>query len=452
MICSEEKRMPSDFDFDVVVIGAGFAGLTAARECSNRGLSTLVLEGSERIGGRTCTTRWSTGEPMDVGGTFVHWTQPHLWSEVSRYGLEDQIIEAGEEIDEIQIPVPGGARVMPYSEWAPVESRLGNAFFEPSQRVFPRPHQPMLMRSEVEKWDISVEDRIQQLDITDEEAYYLRALYALDGSGDVSSVSFLQLLRWYALAGHDYDQMAGLLYGNRFKDGTVTLANAIKDDSRAEVRLKTAVGAVEADATSVTVTTDGGDFITARACIFATPSGTWGDIKTSPGLSAEKLSVAQDKRLQAPASANIKVRLTGVARRFFILGHPTDALAHFYTYRMEADGSQIAQIWPNPHFNTTDTDRIVAEIKAVLPEAEVAEVIGEAWTPQHRFARGGYPMFHPGVLSADVPHEQLAQPEGRLFFATADISTFWNSFIDGAIQSGLRAAREVREVIGRTAP
>src|SRR4051794_11610760 len=199
--------MPSDFD--VIVIGAGFAGLTAARECSNRGLSTLVLEGSGRIGGRTFTKNWSTGKPMDVGGTFVHWTQPHLWSEVSRYGLEDQIVEAGEDIDEIQIPTPDGTRVLPYSEWGPVEKRLVTALMEPSREVFPRPYQPMLMRSEVEKWDISIEDRIQQLDFTEEEAYYLRALYALDGGGDVSQVSFLQLLRWYALAGHDYDVMSG---------------------------------------------------------------------------------------------------------------------------------------------------------------------------------------------------------------------------------------------------
>jgi phytoene dehydrogenase-like protein len=59
--------------YDVVVVGAGFAGLTAARELSRRGHSVLVVEARDRIGGRTWTTE-RFGRTLELGGTWVHWT------------------------------------------------------------------------------------------------------------------------------------------------------------------------------------------------------------------------------------------------------------------------------------------------------------------------------------------------------------------------------------------
>jgi monoamine oxidase len=59
---------------DVVVIGAGFAGLTAARELTKGGLDVVVLEGRDRVGGRSSTTLLA-GVPVDLGGTFVGPTQ-----------------------------------------------------------------------------------------------------------------------------------------------------------------------------------------------------------------------------------------------------------------------------------------------------------------------------------------------------------------------------------------
>ena len=71
---------------DVIVIGGGFAGLTAARELRHAGLDVLLLEARERIGGRTMTTEMS-GHTVELGGTCVHWYQPHVWAELTRYGI-----------------------------------------------------------------------------------------------------------------------------------------------------------------------------------------------------------------------------------------------------------------------------------------------------------------------------------------------------------------------------
>src|SRR5690348_6451826 len=74
-------------DADVVVIGAGFAGLVAARELGRAGLGVLVLEARDRVGGRTWTDR-RLGHDLELGGTWVHWVQPHTWAEMTRYGRE----------------------------------------------------------------------------------------------------------------------------------------------------------------------------------------------------------------------------------------------------------------------------------------------------------------------------------------------------------------------------
>src|SRR5215470_18114089 len=60
-------------EFDVIVIGAGAAGLAAAHALSARGLSVAVLEARERIGGRIWTIRpEGSSVPLELGAEFVH--------------------------------------------------------------------------------------------------------------------------------------------------------------------------------------------------------------------------------------------------------------------------------------------------------------------------------------------------------------------------------------------
>src|SRR2546430_1020153 len=74
-------------DVDVVVIGAGFAGLVAARELGRAGLGVLVLEARDRVGGRTWTDRRLRHGP-ELGGTRVHWGQPHTRAAMTPYGRQ----------------------------------------------------------------------------------------------------------------------------------------------------------------------------------------------------------------------------------------------------------------------------------------------------------------------------------------------------------------------------
>src|SRR5260370_26816571 len=70
---------------DVVVIGAGFAGLVAARELGRAGLDVLMLEARGRVGGRTWTHP-RLGHQLELRRTWVHWVQPHTGAPITRDG------------------------------------------------------------------------------------------------------------------------------------------------------------------------------------------------------------------------------------------------------------------------------------------------------------------------------------------------------------------------------
>ncbi len=72
---------------DVVVIGAGMAGLTAARTLAEAGLKVLVLEAQDRIGGRILTQHIG-GEAIELGAEFIHGRPPELWALIDEAGLE----------------------------------------------------------------------------------------------------------------------------------------------------------------------------------------------------------------------------------------------------------------------------------------------------------------------------------------------------------------------------
>ncbi len=67
---------------DVLVIGAGVAGLTAARELTRRGLSVKVVEARDRVGGRVHTVRDFCDHPVEVGAEFVHTADAETWKEI----------------------------------------------------------------------------------------------------------------------------------------------------------------------------------------------------------------------------------------------------------------------------------------------------------------------------------------------------------------------------------
>ena len=78
-----ETRRP-----DVLVLGAGIAGLAAARALAERGLRVLVLEARDRVGGRILSHMTTHGNVVELGAEFVHGRAPELWALIDECGVE----------------------------------------------------------------------------------------------------------------------------------------------------------------------------------------------------------------------------------------------------------------------------------------------------------------------------------------------------------------------------
>jgi monoamine oxidase len=437
-------------DYDVIVIGAGFAGATAARECATRGLRTLVLEGRDRIGGRTWTSELSNGDLVEIGGTYVHWLQPHTWSEITRYGLDSDVVDAGEEIEWVLSPKGDGLAWSSIEEHLEREKALLERVFEQSATALPRPYDPLYTAQARELDQLSIRDRLDQLDLAPDDDAFLASLFSTEANADPSEASFLGLMRWWAPAGHNYEAMETAVFGYKLEHGVAGLLRAILADGGAELRLGAPVAKVVADESGVEVTCAGGESYAAAAVVVATPTGVWPHLDFSPPLSPDRLEAASGG-MQVRRGSKVNVVLRGESRRFYIQPPVGHKIGLMWTSHTRGEDEQVAVLFGGTAMDdANDAAEVEAAIRDLLPHVEVLEVLSGTYYDDDEFARGGWPLLGRGNLTRFVPHERFAEPEGRVVFATADIAKLWSSFIDGAIESGLRAGRTVQKLLARS--
>lgn len=267
--------------YDVIVIGAGFTGLIAARELSQRHhLKVLILEARDRIGGRTWTAK-VLGEEIEMGGTWVHWAQPHLYSELRRYGLHTNLkTSAGTAAPAKQAFKYGSAppQEIPIEVSMNALEQLAEAFFTielmTSRQLMPYPHDPFKGGAPWTKHDhLSVKDRLVSLSgFSDWEKGLFESTISTFGSAPGQEIAFTEALRWYALSGHSMAgvfELAGLYkIGN---GGMTSFARAILGEYKGDMVLETTVKEVRQNSSVVEVITNLGRSIKAKYVVSTVP-------------------------------------------------------------------------------------------------------------------------------------------------------------------------------------
>ncbi|MBB1016757.1 FAD-dependent oxidoreductase [Dietzia sp. DQ11-71] len=433
-------------DYDVIIVGAGFAGATAARECATRGLRTLVLEGRDRIGGRSGSRRLSDGSYADVGGTFVHWTQPHTWSEITRYGLTDDVIPGVADLEWTAIYADGEVTWIPYKSGETLTRAAYDKIQGASAEVFPNPTQPLLALAEVSAMDaISTTEALQRLGLSEYEYASLSRTFAGFSGRALDDTSWLTLLRWLALGNDNYADFTDMEMGWKLKNGTGSLIDAIISDGGAEVRLNTPVAGIDSSDDGVRVTLKDGGEVGGRACIIATPANVWPHLDLDPAL-PEQQAAAAAEGMAVPASGKCVAVLKGETRAMQFVGDETAPMS-FLTTDFRAPDEQVVAVYPFPgsDFDVSDPTLIKTAIEKALPHVTVLESVGDMYRADDPMFHGAYGFLRPGQLTKYVPHENFTRLDERVVFATSDIARFFHgAFFDGAIESGLRAAREIR--------
>ena len=411
---------------DVVVVGAGGAGLSAARQLLAAGLRVEVLEARGRIGGRAFTDTSSVGEPWDQGCSWLH------ASEVN--------------------PFVAYARANRFEVFA---DRYPRRIYEGSQPMSESATAGLRALRERMTAELEAAGR-RGLDIPAEAAMTLATRrdpwYPMAAAG---------LTAWEGVEPSNFSTLDSFHFDDSGEDLVIPkgygrlLEHYARD---VPVRLKTPVSRVRWGGPGVTVETAAG-LLTARAVVVAVPSSiiAQGALVFSPYLPAEVLEAHHHLPLGL---------MNKVALRFKKDVFPTESSEIVRQRREDLRGmTYITNLWGEQVCVGASAGAFAHELEAAGEQAALDFALGElvgmfgsdvrkhvdkgaatAWLSDP-FSRGAYSHCLPGRFGA---REILTRPlAGRIVFAGEHTEQSAYGTLHGAHLSGLRAARQALDLLRR---
>lgn len=448
----------------MVVVGAGFAGLSAARSLARQGVDVVVVEARDRVGGRSWTDTTPRGFTVDRGGQWIGPNQRHLQALADELGVATfPTYTAGEAVE-----WRDGARhtytgLIPTSDHAAAAEGVA-AILDldlaaqeiPLEAPWEAADAAALDGQTLGSWlDANVEAPAARsiIDI---------AVKAVFGA-EPAELSLLFTL-FYLHAGGGLTNLARTTGGaqeRRFVGGSQQLAVKVAAELGDRVVLSAPVEAVTHGDDRVTVHArrEGRPFtVAARRAIVAMPPAVSVRLTWSPPLPG----VRDQLSMRMPMGAVTKIhaiydrpfwRDAGLNGQL-VAGE--GALRSTFDDSPE-DGSHGALVGfvAGDECRSLEVAGPAARRQAVLTEltrafgpqaAEPLEVVEQHW-PAEPFTRGGPVAYAvPGALSALGP--ALREPVGAVHWAGTETATEWCGYLDGALSSGVRAAAEVMVALG----
>ena len=447
---------------DVVVVGAGFAGLTAARTLTRSGYDVVVLEGRDRVGGRSCTTTIA-GVPVDLGATFVGPTQTAVLALAAELGCDTVATHSrGKNL------IRWRGRVRSYRSTIPKLSLLELLDVSRIQWRFERLSRQVPLD---EPWTSPVADRLDQQSLE----RWLRSMHAGAGTRDLMAimsrvtwgcepgeVSMLHAARYVKAAGGIGPMLdvEGGAQQDRFPSGTQQLAVGMAEQLGDRVRLGEVVGRIEHGSSGVVAHTADGRYA-ARSVVVAIPPAHRSALTFEPGLPPGYDDLA-DHWPQGNLSKAYAAYETPFWRHD---GRSGEALSDdgpvFITFDV-SPGDDGSQDGPGILLGFADArtfDPLAPQERRTRALDCFAALFGDAARSpidyvEHRWSAE---EFAPGGPTAAVPPgswttfgQWLRRPHDGIFWAGTETADEWTGFLDGAVRSGQRAAAEVRSYLGLT--
>jgi monoamine oxidase len=418
---------------DLIVVGGGFAGVTAAREAALRGRSVLLLEARERLGGRTWTAPWN-GSTIEYGGAWVHWHQPHTWSEITRAGLR---VAVSDSAGVAGWYVGAERRSGSIEERDEIARRGWDRFVDGVREALPVPHDPTRALDTLARFDRqTIAERLGELGLGDEEHGVLTAELESLANAPLDDAGAVSVLRWHALSGYSLELTQ--FTGGRVTivGGTRALLDAIASGAPFERTLATPVASVRQRSDAVEVETRDGSLFAARAVIVAVPLNALGTIEFAPALPDDKSRAIALGQASRGIKIFISARGDALVQNSIRPGHP---FGHLGTESVNGDGSQLMIGFgiDAARCDAGDLPAVQTQLDAILPGYEALGATAHDWLTDE-FSRGTWAIHRPGWY--EHHHAAMQRPEGRVVFAGSDIANGWAGFIDGAIESGLLGA------------
>ena len=442
------------------MVGAGLAGLSAARELVAARRNVLVIEARDRVGGRTVNASIGAGRVVEMGGQWVGPTQDRLLALAGELGIETfptyhegrNLLELRGKLRRYRGTIP---RLAPHVllDIDRARRRLRRAARRvPADAPWTAPKAGELDSQTLASW-------LRKAARTKKARSLLEiATGTVMGTG-TAELSALWMLSYVSSAG-GFDALLDVEGGaqqDRFVGGSQLISQRLAAELGDDVVLRAPVRRIAQDGGGVGVEADG---VRSRAqrVIVAVPPPLAVRISFAPSLGGRR-----DQLTQRMAHGALTKCAAVYPEPFWREGGLTgQAVSDRGPVTATFDNSPpegapgvllgfIAGAEAIRHARRSETDRrrAVLECFERLFGSEAAQpgiYLETAWA-EEEWSRGG-PVcsFSPGALANYG--EALRRPAGRIHWAGAETATVWCGYMEGAVRSGARAAEEVLDAEG----
>jgi monoamine oxidase len=256
--------------------------------------------------------------------------------------------------------------------------------------------------------------------------------------GPAHQGAYTQILRWVALAFGQWRLLSEALAGYELVDRTAALVSAISNDARVPVRFDAAVDRIDSTNGEVLIRCRSGIEVTARSVIVTVPLNALADIEFTPPLPAGVARTAREG--QVSRGSKIWVEADGDLGRWcaFAEDHP---IVFAYVDSVKDGVSLLVCFGRDGEELTGEDPRAVQRaLEVLLPGVRVRECAAHNWRSDE-FTRQTWGMLAPGQWTQ---LRDLATIDGPVFIAGSDVADGWAGLMEGAIESGMSAARRAR--------
>lgn len=440
---------------DVVVVGAGLAGLSAARGLAHAGCSVVVLEARRRVGGRLLNEPIEGGQVVEVGGQWIGPTQDRIAALADEVGVETfPTWSTGDHLTEFEGRLLRHSGTIPRVS-GPVLMDVARAQRKLDSMARTVPLDAPWSAADAVEWDSQTLWSWMRANLYTRGGWSLVQL-AVEGvfAAQPEDLSLLHVLFYIHSAG-GFDRLVDTEGGaqqDRFVGGAQLVAERVAEELGDRVVLGAPARRIARLEEGVRVVAEGA-IVDARRAVIALPPPLCARLVYDPPLPGFRDQLTQ----RMPQGSVIKCMAVYPEPFWRSAGLTGQATSDTGPLKMTFDNSPpsgspgvLVGFLEGRQARLLGREPLELRREAVLdclgryfgPEALTPERYIERNWAEEEWTRGCYGCYMPpGVWTAFGP--ALRAPIGRLHWAGSETATVWNGYMDGAVSSGERACAEV---------